>query len=204
MRKHRYNCSMRVPTDIKSRGWRRGDWPKYSAPPGRSPSLALTLTSTTNGGISSPRQAGVPLWWNARAPDPSVRYQWRSINCRRRLPTAPDPVIPLLAVPYMGETARAYCEQNGVAWLDLSGNGRIVGAGNVLPGNRTPQPVSPTRSPRKAPFGRRGPGSPGNCWWIRKDRCGSAAWRPSTSLNEGPRQPDRRQAGGHRPGTARR
>ena len=41
----------------------------------------------------------------------------------------PGPVVPLLAVPYMGETARAYCEKNGVAWLDLSGNGRIVAPG---------------------------------------------------------------------------
>ena len=40
-----------------------------------------------------------------------------------------EPVIPLLAVPYMGETARAYCAQNGVAWLDLSGNGKIVAPG---------------------------------------------------------------------------
>ena len=41
----------------------------------------------------------------------------------------PDPVIPLLAVPYMGESARAHCEQNSVAWLDLSGNARIVAPG---------------------------------------------------------------------------
>ena len=41
----------------------------------------------------------------------------------------PEPVIPLLAVPYMGETARAHCEQHNVAWLDLSGNGRIVAPG---------------------------------------------------------------------------
>ena len=41
----------------------------------------------------------------------------------------PYPVIPLLAVPYMGESARAHCERNGVAWLDLSGNARIVAPG---------------------------------------------------------------------------
>ena len=33
---------------------------------------------------------------------------------------------PLLVVPYMGEAARAHCNQAGVAWLDLSGNARIV------------------------------------------------------------------------------
>ena len=41
----------------------------------------------------------------------------------------PPPVLPLVVVPYMGEKARNYCEQNGVAWLDLSGNGRIVAPG---------------------------------------------------------------------------
>ena len=59
----------------------------------------------------------------------------------------PDPVIPLLAVPYMGETARAYCEQNGVAWLDLSGNGRIVAPGmfyqEIGHPNRFPRPGRP-------------------------------------------------------------
>ena len=37
--------------------------------------------------------------------------------------------IPLVAVPYMGESGRAYCEQNGVAWLDLSGNTSISATG---------------------------------------------------------------------------
>ena len=41
----------------------------------------------------------------------------------------PDGVIPLLAVPYMGEPARERCAQAGVPWLDLSGNARIITAG---------------------------------------------------------------------------
>ena len=41
----------------------------------------------------------------------------------------PKAVTPLLAVPYMGEAGRVYCEQNGVSWLDLSGNARIVAPG---------------------------------------------------------------------------
>ena len=41
----------------------------------------------------------------------------------------PDGVIPLLAVPYMGEPARERCAQTGLLWLDLSGNARIVTAG---------------------------------------------------------------------------
>lgn len=34
-------------------------------------------------------------------------------------------VIPLLVVPYMGETGRRFCDENGLAWLDLSGNAHI-------------------------------------------------------------------------------
>lgn len=35
-------------------------------------------------------------------------------------------VIPLLAVPYMGEAAQELCARADLAWLDLSGNARIV------------------------------------------------------------------------------
>ena len=38
-------------------------------------------------------------------------------------------VIPLLAVPYMGEAAQALCARANLAWLDLSGNARIVVSG---------------------------------------------------------------------------
>lgn len=38
-------------------------------------------------------------------------------------------VIPLLAVPFMGEVGRGLCERFGVAWLDLSGNARIFTPG---------------------------------------------------------------------------
>ena len=41
----------------------------------------------------------------------------------------PDGVIPLLAVPYMGEPARERCAQAGLPWLDLSGNARIITTG---------------------------------------------------------------------------
>ena len=41
----------------------------------------------------------------------------------------PDGVIPLLAVPYMGEPARERCAQAGLPWLDLSGNARILAPG---------------------------------------------------------------------------
>jgi len=37
--------------------------------------------------------------------------------------------IPLVAVPFMGEVGRRACENAGVAWLDLSGNARIIAKG---------------------------------------------------------------------------
>ena len=41
----------------------------------------------------------------------------------------PNSMIPLLVVPFMGESARAYCDEVGMAWLDLSGNAKIVAPG---------------------------------------------------------------------------
>ena len=41
----------------------------------------------------------------------------------------PDGMIPLLAVPYMGDPARERCAQAGLPWLDLSGNARIIAPG---------------------------------------------------------------------------
>ena len=38
-------------------------------------------------------------------------------------------VVPLVAVPYMSRGGREICERSGVAWLDLSGNARIVAPG---------------------------------------------------------------------------
>jgi len=37
--------------------------------------------------------------------------------------------IPLLVVPYMGETGRRFCEEQGIAWIDLSGNAHIKAPG---------------------------------------------------------------------------
>ena len=38
-------------------------------------------------------------------------------------------VIPLVAVPFMGETGRARCAEAGISWIDLSGNARISAPG---------------------------------------------------------------------------
>lgn len=40
-----------------------------------------------------------------------------------------EPVIPVVAVPFMGEVGRAICANEGVSWLDLSGNAQIVAPG---------------------------------------------------------------------------
>ena len=48
---------------------------------------------------------------------------------------SPDSPIPVLAVPFMGKSARRCCEQTGVSWLDLSGNAWITAPGiyiNIL------------------------------------------------------------------------
>ena len=39
------------------------------------------------------------------------------------------PLIPLISVPHMGDAGRDYCEESGVAWLDLSGNAGIFAPG---------------------------------------------------------------------------
>ena len=40
--------------------------------------------------------------------------------------------IPLLVVPYMGETGSRFCEEHQLAWLDLSGNARIKAPGLLI------------------------------------------------------------------------
>jgi hypothetical protein len=49
----------------------------------------------------------------------------------RRKDTAKN-VIPLIVVPYMGETGRRFCEEHELAWLDLSGNALIKAPGLLI------------------------------------------------------------------------
>jgi len=47
-----------------------------------------------------------------------------------RLPTASSAaIVPVLVVPYMGEAGRRVCEEEGLAWLDRSGNASIRAPG---------------------------------------------------------------------------
>jgi hypothetical protein len=48
---------------------------------------------------------------------------------RRHASALEHGVIPLVAVPFMGEAGRERCRQADVAWLDLSGNARISAPG---------------------------------------------------------------------------
>lgn len=37
--------------------------------------------------------------------------------------------VPVICVPFMGAVGRTVCEEAGIGWFDLSGNGRIMGSG---------------------------------------------------------------------------
>ena len=60
----------------------------------------------------------------------SLGNVFRAVHQVHSMATAlPATMIPLLVVPYMGESARFYCDELGIAWLDLSGNAKIVAPG---------------------------------------------------------------------------
>lgn len=58
----------------------------------------------------------------------SLRRAGREV--RERLPTVSSTtIVPMLVVPYMGEAGRRVCEEEGLAWLDRSGNASIRAPG---------------------------------------------------------------------------
>ena len=88
------------------------------------------------------RTAGSARGWDAvlNAGGHTFVMEWKGSGAHSRIAMSvqqladapshfPEGATPLLAVPYMGEAGRNYCEQNGVSWLDLSGNARIVAPG---------------------------------------------------------------------------
>ena len=58
----------------------------------------------------------------------------------------PNEVIPLVAVPYMGEAARERCVEAGLPWLDLSGNAGNHRSRHFLSKLGESQPVPPARA----------------------------------------------------------
>ena len=73
----------------------------------------------------------------------------------KRRSTLPPNTFPLLAVPYMGRDAQAWCERADIPWFDLSGNARIIVPGifyqNLGHKNRFRKPGRPGTA-----FGTRG------------------------------------------------
>ena len=67
----------------------------------------------------------------------------------------PPEVIPLLAVPYMGDAAQQRCAQADLPWLDLSGNARIIAPGIFYHNLGNPNRFRRAGRPESA-FGSRG------------------------------------------------
>ena len=90
----------------------------------------------------------------------------------------PQEVIPLLAVPYMGEAGQELCAREGLSWLDLSGNGKIVAPGIFYQSLGNPNRF---RRPGRveSAFAPRGLGSPGSCSWDLDTAFPSRSWRQS-------------------------
>lgn len=44
----------------------------------------------------------------------------------------PGHIVPLLAVPFMGDTGRRFCDEEDCSWLDLSGNAKIRAPGLLV------------------------------------------------------------------------
>jgi len=54
-----------------------------------------------------------------------ARFEERSRSSKQN-------VIPLLVVPYMGESGRRFCKEHELAWIDLSGNAHIKAPGILI------------------------------------------------------------------------
>jgi hypothetical protein len=50
----------------------------------------------------------------------------------RKYPLSSEGLIPVVAVPYMGDVGRNLCESAGVSWIDLSGNAHLNAPGLLV------------------------------------------------------------------------
>ena len=96
----------------------------------------------------------------------------------------PDGVIPLLAVPYMGDPGRERCAQSGIPWLDLSGNARIVTAGIFYQNLGHPNRFRRSGRPESA-FGPKGSRITRRLLMDAGETFRQRALAASTGLNEG-------------------
>ena len=79
-------------------------------------------------GVAEEAQLRIGAWTFAPAWRPSSRVAVVA-RALRDLDERRDGAIPLLVVPFMGQSARGLCADAGVSWLDLSGNAHVVGGG---------------------------------------------------------------------------
>lgn len=62
----------------------------------------------------------------------SALRQLKAVEGSRRQQRRARTVVPIVAVPYMGETGRRLCAEAGVSWVDLSGNAWIDAPGKQI------------------------------------------------------------------------
>lgn len=95
--------------------------------------------------------------WKAVGDAAQVGSGLRQLQALRKAIPGQRAVVPLLAVPFMGETGRRLCEEASISWLDLSGNAwidapgrqiRILGHKNRFAARGRPADVFATRSSR--------------------------------------------------------
>jgi predicted RecB family endonuclease len=93
--------------------------------------LKVERDRATNGG-----QADMVISWGdkvmvieCKASGQADSVAMAARNARNYARTLSKGAIPVVVVPYMGEVGQRLCEEEGVSWLDLSGNARIVAPG---------------------------------------------------------------------------
>ena len=104
----------------------------------------LLPPSKERAALRDPRRAAVDLLW--RAEDVTFAVEWKAAGYAANVGSAVRhlarlkggkgtrrrPVVPLVAVPFMGETGQRLCAEAGVSWLDLSGNAWIDAPGRQI------------------------------------------------------------------------
>jgi len=107
----------------------------------RIPAILAELLDAPDDQVSinkSPQESGEDIY--LEVDQHAFRVQYKSSSARAPLLIAQIELqksigkrgrktIPLIAVPYMGESGRRYCEEHGLSWFDFSGNAHIRGPG---------------------------------------------------------------------------
>ena len=96
----------------------------------------------------------------------------------------PNEAVPILAVPYMGDTGRERCAQAELPWLDLSGNARIIAPGIFYQNLGNPNLFRRAGRPESA-FGPRGSRITRRLLIEPTEQVRQRALAISTGLNEG-------------------